>query len=96
MIQKLFLKLFQWRISVKIEKLNEEEKAKYLLCELIKAVQNSGKSFHKPKISKDFGSATLYFHNMDNSNASVTLECGCGNDDWKIEIKPNFKFREVK
>ena len=93
MLQKLFFKLFKRHITAKVEKLGQEEKTKFLLNELIIAIQKDGKSFADPNISDDFGSASIWIHCMGTPNSELVIEKV---GKWRISTKPTFKLMEEK
>lgn len=87
-IQRLFFKLFKRKITIKIESLAEEEKAKFLLNELLKAVQKSGKCLAN---TSEFGSASIWMHRMNTEDAVIVIEQV---GKWSISTKPDFKMTQ--
>ena len=66
-----------------------EDKVKFLANELVKAVQQSGKSIMHPTISSGFGSIDINAHRLDKSDPVLIIENV--SNKWSISTKPTFK-----
>lgn len=93
-IQRLLFKLFKWKVSVKIEKLTDEERIKFYLLKLVNLTQKTGRSFLSSKEDDgSFGSAQIWMHNMGTPDAVIIFESDMKPDTWKINAKPDFKLK---
>jgi hypothetical protein len=89
---KWIFKFFIWRVTVKAGRLDGEDKVKFLLNELLKAIQSTGKQLVRE--SDGFGSLSIWMHNFGTDKAFVTVDNVA--DGFKIETKPNFNVTGVK
>lgn len=90
---KFFAWRITWRINSKVEKLDSDERIIFLANELIKEIQDSGKSVSNPLISNGFGSVDIYLHNFDKGSPSLVVENII--NGWRITGIPTIKTLEV-
>lgn len=87
-------KLYQGKIKSKTSRLNTEEKVKYLANELIKSIEQSGKSILLPSIHEGYGSLDIDIFNNGTDKAELSVMSIL--NGWEITTKPNFTLKEVK
>lgn len=86
------MNFFKWRISVKVKRLDAKEKVIFLANELVKAVQEDGKQFMLPRLSKGFGEFTVYIHCNGTDDPLLRIESILRH--WRIDGKLDFKILE--
>lgn len=86
-------KLNMQRKLVKTPELKGEERVKFLMNELVKAIQECGHSLHTPIVSEDYASMYIAVHHYGSENAVIYAENGL--NGWQIRTKPTFKLLEV-
>lgn len=92
-MRKLIFKFFMWRINVEINRLDGEERIKFLVEELVKALFKNGHNLMHRNISEGFGSCTIFLHNMDTDHPTLDIEDAI--NGWAVKTTPNFGLQEV-
>lgn len=69
------------------KEVRESNRIEYLTNELIEELKKDGKSIASPYVSNDFGSFTVFVHNLGTENEKISL---CTNN-WEVTVKPTFK-----
>lgn len=86
---KWLFKFFLWRVTIKTERLNEEERIAYFANELIKSLQRNDKKLCMPIVSNGYGSVDIKIHNFGTDKASLHIQNIL--NDWEVVCKPTFK-----
>lgn len=68
-------------------KMKQEESVESLLNKLIIKLKEEGKSIALPTIADNFGSLTVFAHDIGTEDAFLEIN----GDDWEIKVKPYFK-----